>query len=56
MDVVRAVFAAFAERDIEGVLRFAAPEIEFSSVTSDYAGRTTPYRGHEGIRASTSAA
>jgi ketosteroid isomerase-like protein len=50
MDVVRAVFAAFAERDVEGVLRFAAPEIEFSSVTSDYAGRTTPYRGHEGIR------
>jgi ketosteroid isomerase-like protein len=50
IEVVQAVFAAFAERDLEAVLEFASPEIEFIAVTSDYAGRTGPYRGHEGIR------
>jgi ketosteroid isomerase-like protein len=50
IEVVQAVFAAFAERDLEAVLELAAPEIEFTAVTSDYAGRTEPYRGHEGIR------
>jgi len=50
IEVVEAVFAAFAERDLEAVLELAAPEIEFIAVTSDYAGRTEPYRGHEGIR------
>jgi ketosteroid isomerase-like protein len=50
VDVVKAVFAAFAERDLERVLELAAPEIEFIAVTSDYAGRTGPYRGHDGIR------
>jgi ketosteroid isomerase-like protein len=50
IEVVQTVFAAFAERDLEAVLELAAPEIEFIAVTSDYAGRTEPYRGHEGIR------
>ena len=50
MDVVRAVFAAFAERDVERALEHADPAIEFSAVTGDHAGRTEPYRGHEGIR------
>jgi ketosteroid isomerase-like protein len=50
IDVVKAVFAAFAERDLESVLGLLAPEIEFIAVTSDYAGRTEPYRGHDGIR------
>jgi ketosteroid isomerase-like protein len=50
MDVVRAVFAAFAERDVDGVLAHAHPEIEFTAVTGDHAGRTEPYRGHEGLR------
>jgi ketosteroid isomerase-like protein len=50
MDVVRAVFAAFAERDVERVLAHADPAVEFSAVTGDHAGRTEPYRGHEGIR------
>jgi ketosteroid isomerase-like protein len=48
--LVKAVFAAFAERDIEGVLELMDPDIEFSAMTSDFAGRTEPYRGHEGIR------
>ena len=31
MDVVRAVFAAFAERDVEGVLAHASADIELSA-------------------------
>ncbi|HEV3376142.1 MAG TPA: nuclear transport factor 2 family protein [Thermoleophilaceae bacterium] len=48
--MVKAVFAAFAERDVERVLELTDPEVEFTTVTSDYAGRTEPYRGHEGMR------
>jgi ketosteroid isomerase-like protein len=50
IDVIRAVFEAFAERDVERVLVHADPEIEFSAVTGDHAGRVEPYRGHDGIR------
>jgi len=50
MDVVKAVFSAFAERDVEGVLRHAHADIEFGAVTGDHAGRTEPYRGHDGLR------
>jgi ketosteroid isomerase-like protein len=48
--VVQAVFAAFAERDVERALELSDPEIEFTAMTSDFAGRVEPYRGHEGIR------
>jgi ketosteroid isomerase-like protein len=48
--VVKAVFAAFAERDVERVLELIDPEVEFTPMTNDFAGRTEPYRGHEGIR------
>jgi ketosteroid isomerase-like protein len=48
--VVEAVFAAFAERDVERVLELIDPEVEFTALTNDFAGRTEPYRGHEGIR------
>ena len=50
IDVVRAVFEAFTERDVEGVLAHSHPDIEFSAVTGDHAGHTEPYRGHDGIR------
>jgi ketosteroid isomerase-like protein len=50
VEVVEAVFAAFAERDVERVLELTDPEIEFTAVTADLAGRTEPYRGHAGIR------
>jgi ketosteroid isomerase-like protein len=50
VDVVKAVMAAFTERDLEGVLAHASPDIEFSAVTGDHAGRTGPYRGHDGLR------
>jgi ketosteroid isomerase-like protein len=48
--VVKAVFAAFAERDVERVLELIDPDVEFKALTNDFAGRTEPYRGHEGIR------
>jgi ketosteroid isomerase-like protein len=50
IEVVKETFAAFAARDLEAVLALAAPDIEFSAVTSEHAGRTEPYRGHEGLR------
>ena len=50
IDVIKAVFEAFAERDVEGVVAHSHPDIEFSAVTGDHAGRTEPYRGHDGLR------
>jgi ketosteroid isomerase-like protein len=50
IEVVKATFAAFAERDLEGVLALADPDIEFTAVTGEHAGRTDPYRGHDGMR------
>jgi ketosteroid isomerase-like protein len=48
--VVKAVFAAFAERDVDRVVELIDPDVEFTAMTNDFAGRTEPYRGHEGIR------
>jgi ketosteroid isomerase-like protein len=50
VDVVQAVFAAFADRDFERLLELVDPELEFTAMTSDLAGRAGPYRGHEGMR------
>jgi ketosteroid isomerase-like protein len=51
IEVVKAMFAAFAARDLETVLTLADADIEFTAVTGEHAGRTDPYRGHEGLRA-----
>ncbi len=50
IEVVKAMFAAFADRDLDGVLAIADPEIEFAAVTGEQAGRKEPYRGHDGMR------
>jgi ketosteroid isomerase-like protein len=50
IDVVKAVFAAFAERDVEAVLAHADPEIVFATVTGEQIGRDEPYHGHDGMR------
>jgi ketosteroid isomerase-like protein len=50
IEVVKAVFAAFAVRDVDAVLRLADPDIEFTAVTGEHAGRTDPYHGHKGMR------
>jgi ketosteroid isomerase-like protein len=49
IDVVKAMFAAFAARDLETVLALADPDIEFVAVTGEHAGRTEPYLGHDGM-------
>jgi uncharacterized protein len=51
IEVVKAAFAAFAARDLDAVLALAAPDVEFLAVTGEHAGRTEPYRGHDGMRA-----
>jgi ketosteroid isomerase-like protein len=51
VDVVRAIYAAFAARDIEGALDFVSPECEIHlEGTASAAGRRGPYRGHDGLR------
>jgi ketosteroid isomerase-like protein len=51
IDVVRAIYAAFAERDLEAALGFVAPDCEIHLVgTARRIGRETPYRGHDGMR------
>jgi ketosteroid isomerase-like protein len=51
VDVVRAIYAAFAARDIEGALDFVDPGCEIHlEATARAAGRTGPYRGHDGLR------
>ena len=50
IEVVKASFAAFAARDLDAVLALAAPDVELTAVTGEQAGRTGPYRGHDGIR------
>ena len=50
IEVVKAAFAAFAARDLDRVLALADPDIEFTAVTGEHAGRTEPYRGHDGMR------
>jgi ketosteroid isomerase-like protein len=50
IEVVKASFAAFAARDLDAVLALAAPDVELTAVTGEHAGRTEPYRGHDGMR------
>jgi ketosteroid isomerase-like protein len=51
IEVVKAMFAAFAARDLETVLTLPDPDIEFTAVTGEHARRTVPYKGHDGLRA-----
>lgn len=51
IDVVRAIYAAFAARDLEGALAFVDPECEIHmDGTARAIGRSDPYRGHAGLR------
>jgi ketosteroid isomerase-like protein len=49
VDVVRRMFAAFAERDLETMLASMDEEVEFLPVTANLTTGGVPYRGHEGI-------
>lgn len=48
--IIREVFAAFARRDLEGVLEHLHPDVEFHAPTADIARGGEPYRGLEGLR------
>ena len=51
VEVVRAVYDAFARRDVDDMLRHIAPTCEMHLVaTAAAAGRSEPYRGHTGVR------
>jgi ketosteroid isomerase-like protein len=51
VDVVRAIYAAFARRDVEAALTHIAADCELHvEGTSSAAGRAGPYRGHDGVR------
>lgn len=51
IDVVRAIYAAFAVRDLEGALDFVDPQCEIHvEGTARAAGRSGPYVGHAGLR------
>lgn len=49
--VVRAIYDAFARRDVESALRHIDETVEFGPTgTQGLTGRTEAYRGHEGVR------
>ena len=50
IEVVKASFAAFAARDLDAALALMDPDVELTAMTGEQAGRTEPYRGHEGMR------
>jgi ketosteroid isomerase-like protein len=51
VDAVRAIYDAFARRDVEAALPFVSEDLTFSPEgTARLAGRTEPYRGHDGLR------
>ena len=50
-DIVQGVFAAFSRRDIRRLIALADPDIVFTPPTGRLAGRSEPYRGHDGLRA-----
>jgi ketosteroid isomerase-like protein len=48
---VRAIYEAFARRDVEAALEHVAADCEFELPgTAQRAGRTEPYRGPDGVR------
>ena len=50
-DVVRAIYDAFARRDLDGMTDFLSPECDLDFAgTARLAGRTTAYHGHAGAR------
>ena len=49
--VVRAVYEAFARRDVEAALEHLHESIEFVPAgTASLVGRSAPYSGHDGVR------
>jgi ketosteroid isomerase-like protein len=47
--LIRRAYDAFARRDLDTLRSISDESIEVSTVTGLLAGRTGPYRGHEGL-------
>ena len=48
---MRAIYAAFARRDVEAALEHLADDVEFVPAgTASLVGRSAPYMGHDGVR------
>ena len=51
VEIVRAIYDAFARRDVEAALEHVHPEVTFAPEgTAQILGREAPYRGHAGMR------
>jgi ketosteroid isomerase-like protein len=51
IDIIRAGFAAFANRDVDKALNLVTDDVElWAKVGMAHAGREHPYRGHAGVR------
>jgi ketosteroid isomerase-like protein len=51
IEVVRAIYDAFARRDLDAALRHIHEDAEvILPGTAAFAGRQEPYRGHDGVR------
>ena len=49
--VVRAIYDAFARRDVDAALEHLAEDVEFVPAgTASLVGRSAPYTGHDGVR------
>ncbi len=47
--LIRRAFGAFAARDLDGLRAISDERVEVSTVTGLLAGRSEPYRGHDGL-------
>jgi ketosteroid isomerase-like protein len=47
--LIRKAYAAFAARDLDGLVAVSDEAIEVSTVTGLLSGRTEPYRGYDGL-------
>jgi ketosteroid isomerase-like protein len=48
-ELVRQAYQAFSKRDLDALREIADPRIEIHTVTGTIAGRSEPYRGHDGL-------
>jgi ketosteroid isomerase-like protein len=48
-EIVRRAYQAFSQRNLDALREIADPRIEIHTVTGMIAGRSEPYRGHDGL-------
>jgi ketosteroid isomerase-like protein len=52
VELVRRLYEAFSERDLDAMTALTTPDVEFfPQVTATIVKRAEPYRGHDGLRA-----